>query len=86
MPQSWIALDDYELSATEALVYHVLCRFQGEHVDCFPSHKTIAKQSKRAVSTIKQALASLERKGYIAKIPQKRPDGGTSSNRYKCLK
>ena len=86
MSQSWVALDDYKLSATESLIYHVLCRFQGEHVDCFPSHKTIARQCKRAVSTVKCALTSLERKGYISKVSQKRPDGGNSSNRYKCLK
>ena len=86
MHQSWAALDDCELNATETLVYHVLCRFQGEHVDCFPSHKTIAKQCKRAVSSVKLALSSLERKGYISKIPQKRPDGGKSTNRYTCLK
>jgi hypothetical protein len=35
---------------------------------------------------VKLALASLERKGYISKTPQKRPDGGNSTNRYKCLK
>ena len=86
MHQSWAALDDCELNATETLVYHVLCRFQGEHVDCFPSHKTIAKQCKRAVSSVKLALSSLERKGYISKISQKRPDGGKSTNRYTCLK
>ncbi len=86
MHQSWAALDDCELNATETLVYHVLCRFQGEHVDCFPSHKTIAKQCKRAVSSVKLALSSLENKGYISKIPQKRPDGGKSTNRYTCLK
>jgi predicted transcriptional regulator len=86
MIQSWIALDDNELTATETLVYHVLCRFQGEHVDCYPSHKTIARQCKRAVSSIKLALSSLERKGYITKVAQKRPDGGNSTNRYCCLK
>ena len=86
MHQSWAALDDCELNTTETLVYHVLCRFQGEHVDCFPSHKTIARQCKRAVSSVKLALTSLERKGYISKTPQKRPDGGKSTNRYKCLK
>ena len=86
MPHPWIAYDDEELNATETLIYQVLCRYQGKHIDCFPSHKTIAKQSKRSVSTVKRALLALERRGYISKIPQKRPDGGKSSNRYQCLK
>lgn len=86
MHQSWTVFNDDELTSTQKLVYYCLCRFQGEHVDCFPSHKTIAKQCKRAVSSVKLALSSLERKGYISKIPQKRPDGGNSTNRYTCLK
>ena len=86
MRQSWTALDDDELNATEKLVYHILCRFQGDHEDCFPTHKTIAKRCSRGVSTVKRALATLERKGYISKTHQRRPDGSTSSNRYQCLK
>ena len=86
MIRSWIAIDDGELNATETLVYQVLCRFQGKNIDCFPSHKTIAKQCKRAISTVKLALSSLEKKGSIKVIPQKRPDGGHSANRYECLK
>jgi DNA-binding MarR family transcriptional regulator len=86
MSQSWVVFGDDDLTSTQKLVYYCLCRFQGEHEDCFPSHKTIAKQCKIAVSSVKLALASLERKGYISKTPQKRPDGGNSTNRYKCLK
>ena len=86
MTHSWIAFEDEELTATETLVYNVLCRYQGKNEDCFPSHKTIAKQCKRAVSSVKLAISSLERKGYISKAPQKRPDGGNSTNRYTCLK
>ena len=86
MSQSWVVFSDDDLTSTQKLVYYCLCRFQGAHEDCFPSHKTIAKQCKRAVSSVKLALASLERKGYISKTPQKRPDGGNSTNRYKCLK
>jgi predicted transcriptional regulator len=86
MSRSWMALDDDTLNTTEKLVYHVLCRFQGDHDDCFPSHKAIAKQCNRAVSSVKRALSTLEHKGYISKIPQKRPDGGRTTNRYQCLK
>lgn len=86
MSHPWTAFDDYELTIAETLVYHVLCRFQGKNIDCFPTHKTIAKQCKISVSTVKNALSGLEKKGYISKTPQRRPDGGKTANRYKCLK
>ena len=34
----------------------------------------------------KRALAALEKKGYIDVAPRRRPDGGKSSNLYKCSK
>ena len=84
--QWWTALDDPELKTTEKLIYQILCRFQGDHIDCYPSHKTISEQCNKSITAVKRALSGLERKGYIQKTRQKRPDGGTSSNRYICLK
>ena len=86
MPQSWIVLSDDDLTSTQKLVYYCLCRFQGDHEDCFPSHKTIAKECKLGRNTVKRAIEVLIKWRYIEKIPQKRPDDGKSSNRYKCLK
>ena len=86
MHQSWTVFNDDELTSTQKLVYYCLCRFQGEHVDCFPSHQTIAKQCKIHVSTVKRAIDVLIRRRYIEKILQKRPDGGNTSNKYRCLK
>ena len=86
MSQSWVVFDDDDITSTQKLVYYCLCKFQGEHADCFPSHRTIAKQCKIHVSTVKRAIDALIKQRYIEKRQQKRPDGGTSSNRYRCLK
>ena len=86
MHQSWTVFDDDDLTSTQKLVYYCLCKFQGEHVDCFPSHRTIAKQCKIHVSTVKRAIDVLIKRRYIERKAQKRPDGGNTSNRYKCLK
>ena len=86
MHQSWVVFSDDDLTSTQKLVYYCLCRFQGEHEDCFPSHKTIAKQCKISETTVKRALRVLLKMRYIEKIHQKRPDGGYTTNRYKCLK
>ena len=86
MSQSWVVFDDDDITSTQKLVYYCLCKFQGEHADCFPSHRTIAKQCKIHVSTVKRAIDALIKQRYIEKKQQKRPDGGTSSNRYRCLK
>ena len=86
MHQSWTVFNDDDLNSTQKLVYYCLYRFQGEHVDCFPSHRTIAKQCKISVSTVKRAIDVLIKRRYIEKILQKRPDGGNTSNRYRCLK
>ena len=86
MHQPWVIFDDDDITSTQKLVYYCLCKFQGEHADCFPSHRTIAKQCKIHVSTVKRAIDALIKQRYIEKRQQKRPDGGTSSNRYRCLK
>ena len=86
MSNSWIVFQDDELTSTQKLVYYCLCRFQGKNEDCFPSHRTIAKQCKISLSTVKRAISALEKQGYIERVPQKRPDGGNTSNRYRCLK
>ena len=86
MHQSWVVFNDNDLTSTQKLVYYCLCRFQGEHDDCFPSHRTIAQQCKIHKSTVKRCIDVLIKRHYIEKIPQKRPDGGNTSNKYRCLK
>lgn len=86
MERPWEAFDDEELTATQKLVYYCLCHFQGKHEDCFPSYRTIADKCKIHVSTVKRCIDVLIKRRYIEKISQKRPDGGSTSNRYRCLK
>ncbi len=86
MPKPWIALDDDRLTSTQKLVYCTLCRFQGENEDCFPSRKTVAGVCRIHPATVKRCIDVLIKHRYIEKIPQTRPDGGSTSNRYRCLK
>ncbi len=86
MSQSWAIFDDDDITSTQKLVYYCLCNFQGEHVDCFPSHRTIAKQCRIHVSTVKRAIDVLIKRRYLEKVQQKRPDGGNTTCRYRCLK
>ena len=86
MPRTWTALEDKDLTPMQKLVYACLCKFQGKNEDCFPSHRTIARYCGADVSTVKRAIRVLVAKKYIEKRLQKRPDGGWTSNRYRCIK
>lgn len=57
-------------------------RYNDETQKCFPSHKTIARDSGFAVSTVKQALKKLQKAGLISWNQNRREDGGLSSNHY----
>lgn len=49
---------------------------------CWPGIKTIAKDMKLSRSTVKRALADLEKGGYLKKRPRYRENGSRSSNMY----
>ena len=49
---------------------------------CFPSHATIAADLHVSVSTVKRALADLERAGCLEKQVRYHPKGGRTSNLY----
>lgn len=49
---------------------------------CWPGIKTIARDMNLSRSTVKRALADLERHGYLAKLPRYRPNGSNTSNLY----
>ena len=49
---------------------------------CWPGIKTIASDMKLSRSTVKRALADLERHGYLTKLPRYRPNGSSTSNLY----
>ena len=71
-------LDNYY----QRLVYIYLKKFADSKNQCYPSVKTISKQSGISVNIVKITLKELEEKGIIAKANRSRPDGGKSSNLY----
>lgn len=71
-------LDNYY----QRLVYIYLKKFADSKNQCYPSVKTISKQSGISVNKVKITLKELEEKGIIVKANRSRPDGGKSSNLY----
>lgn len=73
-----------DVSSKAVLIYRYLRDRQGIHEYCFPAHKTIARDNKCSVSTVKRAIAELVNKEYIKQVNRRRPDGGKTSNAYIC--
>ena len=49
---------------------------------CFPSVRTISRDTKLSMSTVRRALDDLGNTGYIQKQPRWRANGAKSSNQY----
>jgi Mn-dependent DtxR family transcriptional regulator len=49
---------------------------------CYPAIGTIARELKLSRSTVKRALADLEKSGYLRKEQRWRENGGKSSNMF----
>ena len=49
---------------------------------CWPGIKTIASDMKLSRSTVKRALADLEKAGYLRILPRYRENGSSTSNLY----
>ena len=49
---------------------------------CFPSVRTISRDTKLSMSTVRRALDDLVNTGYIQKQPRWRANGAKSSNQY----
>jgi DNA-binding MarR family transcriptional regulator len=49
---------------------------------CYPAVGTIAVELKLSRSTVKRAIADLEKSGYLRKEQRWRENGGKSSNMY----
>ena len=73
-----------DVSFRAQCIYRYLRYRQGKNEYCYQSHKTIARDNKCSVSTVKRAIDELVKKGYIEKINQRRPNGSKTSNRYIC--
>lgn len=57
-------------------------RTDNKTLTCFPSIKTIAKDTKTSAATVKRALNDLEKAGFIQRNARWRENGGRSSNLY----
>ena len=65
VPAEWTKAES-PLSASERLVYCVLCRWAYRRTgECFPSVRTIASCCKLSLRTVRASLANLERYGAI---------------------
>lgn len=49
---------------------------------CYPAIRTIAAELKQSRSTVKRAIADLEKSGYLRKEQRWRENGGKSSCMY----
>lgn len=63
-------------------VYMYLCDRADGKGSSFPSHRTIANNLGLSVSTVKRAIADLERAGCLEKQPRYHGNNGRSSNLY----
>ena len=73
---------DTELPSRARAVYMYLRDRSDAEGKCWPGIKTIASDMKLSRSTVKRALADLERHGYLKKLPRYRPNGSSTSNLY----
>ena len=76
---------DTELPSRARAVYMYLRDRSDAEGKCWPGIKTIASDMKLSRSTVKRALADLERHGYLKKLPRYRANGSCTSNFYVLL-
>ena len=67
-------------------VYMYLKDRSGSTGSCWPGVKTIARDLNRSRSTVKRALADLERRKLIEKQNRRRSNGSLTSNLYRLTK
>jgi predicted ArsR family transcriptional regulator len=77
---------DVPVSGNAKLVYAYLCKCADTNGKCYPSHKAISENAGIGVTTVKKALAELERAGLISIQGQARPDRGRRANIYTVIK
>ncbi len=71
-----------ELPHRAVAVYMYLCDRADKDGKCYPAIGTIAGELKLSRSTVKRAIADLEKTGYLRKENRWRENGGKSSNMY----
>lgn len=84
-PGIWVYCDFLEsdvLNYYQKIVFIYLKKFADQKGQCYPSIRTLSRQSGISVKKVKETLKQLEEKGVISKANRTRPDGGKSSNLY----
>ena len=76
---------DGELSHRAKAVYMYLRDRSNAEGKCWPGIKTIAADLQLSRSTVKRALADLEKHGYLEKTHRFRENGSYTSNLYTVL-
>ena len=71
-----------DLPSRAVTVYMYLRSRADREGKCFPSVRTISRDTKLSMSTVRRALDDLINTGYIQKEPRWRANGAKSSNRY----
>lgn len=71
-----------ELPHRARFVYMYLADRSDKDGKCYPAIGTIAKELKLSRSTVKRALADLEKSEYLRKEQRWRENGGKSSNMF----
>ena len=77
---------DGELPHRAKSVFIYLCDRADGQGKCWPGIKTIAEDLNLSRSTVKRALADLEKACYIEKAARHRDNGSNTSNLYTVLK
>lgn len=75
-------LESDVLNYYQKIVFIYLKKFADQKGQCYPSIRTLSRQSGISVKKVKETLKQLEEKGVISKTNRTRPDGGKSSNLY----
>ena len=73
---------DTRLPPRAVSVYMYLKDRSNSAGSCWPGIKTIARDMKLSRSTVKRALADLEKAGYLRILPRYRENGSSTSNLY----
>ena len=71
-----------DLPSRAVTVYMYLRSRADREGKCFPSVRTISRDTKLSMSTVRRALDDLVNAGYIQKQPRWRANGAKSSNIY----
>ena len=75
-------ITDKNISKAEFRILCYLLMRAGNQDVCYPSLNTIAADTDIGLSTVKRAIPSLAKKGYLKKINRKKANGSATSNLY----